>query len=246
MKSDSDQPPPHLAAALAAADAAHEVEPGIWRSDDADASIAQYDTIGGAYDSIAGLDLYHRLFWGTSTRTYCAFAEAAVATCGAGTLLDAACGSMLFTAQAHRANERGSAIGTDASLRMLRLARTRLGSSARGVALVHANVLRSPFRSGAFDAVICMHVAHVLDDLSGLLAEMRRILKPGGKLFLTSLLLVDSWRDRYLRMLCRRGIMAPPRREEDVLAAVRMRFGAEPGASINGSMLFVRVTKPQQ
>ena len=104
----------------------------------------------------------------------------------------------------------------------------------------------SPFQSGVFDAVICMHAAHVLDDLSGLLAEMRRILKPGGKLFLTSLLLVDSWRDRYLRMLCRRGIMAPPRREEDLLAAVRMRFGAEPAASVNGSMLFVQVTKPQQ
>ena len=240
-------PPPHLAAALATAAEAHEAEPGIWQSDAADAGLAQYDTIGGFYDFLGGLDVYHRLVWGVSTRAYRAFAEAAVAACGPGTLLDAACGSMLFTAHAHRANSRCAAIGTDASVKMLRLALARLGSStnARGVALVHANVLHSPFRSGAFDAVICMHAVHVLDDLSGLLAEMRRILKPGGKLFLTSLLLVESWRDRYLRILCRRGIMAPPRREEEVLAAVRMQFDAEPAASINGSMLFLQVTKVQ-
>jgi hypothetical protein len=93
-------PPPHLAAALAAADVAHEIEPGIWRADGADAGIAQYDTIGAAYDFIGGLDVYHRLFWGVSTREYRTFVEAAMAAHGRGALLDCACGSMLFTAQA--------------------------------------------------------------------------------------------------------------------------------------------------
>jgi hypothetical protein len=100
------QPPPHLAAALAAADAAHEVEPAIWRSDVVDPAIARYDTIGGAYDFIGGLDVYHRLFWGASTHEYRTFAGAAVAACRAGALLDCACGSMLFTAQEDRRSAR--------------------------------------------------------------------------------------------------------------------------------------------
>jgi ubiquinone/menaquinone biosynthesis C-methylase UbiE len=183
---------------------------------------AQYDTIGRAYDVVGGLDTYHRVFWGVSSREYRAFAEAAAAACGDGVLLDAGCGSMLFTAHAHRTNQRGTVIGVDASLRMLRLARSRVGSyaDAHALALVKADVLRPPFRAGAFEAVVCMHVAHVLEDLSGLLAEAHRMLEPGGTLFLTSLVLADRWSDRYLQALSRRGIMATPRRRDDIVAAV--------------------------
>jgi ubiquinone/menaquinone biosynthesis C-methylase UbiE len=205
---------------------------------------SQYDTIGGVYDLVGGLDIYHRLFWGVSTRDYRAFADAAMAASGSGALLDAGCGSMLFTAHAHRAHE--STIGSDASIRMLGLARSRLGSSAepRHVPLVHADMLGSPFRSCAFNVVLCMHMAHVVDDLNGLLGETERILKRGGKLFLTSVVLVDGWRDHYLRMLFRRGIMASPRRVHDVLAAVRTHFGSEPAVTVKGSMLFVEAAKP--
>jgi ubiquinone/menaquinone biosynthesis C-methylase UbiE len=155
---------------------------------------------------------------------------------------------MLFTAHAHRTNPRGVVIGIDASLRMLRLARARVGSDAdaHAVALVRADVLRSPFRAGAFAAVVYMHVAHVLEDLSGLLAEARRLLVPGGTLFLTSVVLADCWRDRYLLALSRRGIMATPRRREDVVAAVRVRFGTEPDCRMVGNMLFVQVTNPRR
>ena len=102
-------------------------------------SRAHYDSIGGAYDIVAGLDIYHRVFWGVSTCEYRAFADAARAACGEGVLLDAGCGSMLFSAGAHRANEHGAVIGIDASLRMLRRARARLGSSgnSRSVGLLH-------------------------------------------------------------------------------------------------------------
>jgi SAM-dependent methyltransferase len=230
--------PEHLAAVLANADAVSEVEPDIWRVNGASAAVAQYDTIGRAYDLVGGLDIYHRVFWGVSTREYRMFADAAVSARGAGTLLDAGCGSMLFTAQTH-----GYVVGIDPSLRMLRLARARLGPSPHA-ALLHAGALHSPFRPDAFGVVVCMNVAHVLDDLNGLLSETWRILKPGGRLFLTTVVLVDSWRDHYLGMLYRRGIMASPRRAEHVLDAVRTRFETNPAAHVKGSMLFVQVNKP--
>jgi SAM-dependent methyltransferase len=239
-------PPSHLAAVLADAGSAREVEPGIWRSAGAEAPLAQYDAIGRAYDFVGGLDLYHRIFWGTSTRDYRTFADAAVTACGSGTMLDAGCGSMLFTAQAHRTNRLGAAIGTDMSLEMLKLARARLGSflDTRALALLQADMLRTPFRAGAFDVVICLHVVHVLDDLNGLLGEMERILKPGGELFLTSVVLVDGCRDRYLRMLAGRGIMAAPRRADDILATARSHFKTQPTGYVKGSLLFAQLTKP--
>jgi SAM-dependent methyltransferase len=237
--------PPHLAAALASADSAYEVEPDIWQPGAVSEALgAQYDFIGTAYDSVVGLDIYHRVFWGVSTGEYRAFAEAASTACGEGMLLDAGCGSLLFTDRVYRAGERGTVIGLDASLKMLRLARTRVGSveALRRVAFLKANVLRTPFRMGVFDVVICLHVAHVLSDLTALIGEARRVLKPGGRLFLTSVVVVDHWRDRYLRFLVRRGVLALPRRPEDIVLALRAQFGTEPEACLMGNMLFVQAT----
>ena len=167
-------------------------------------------------------------------------------------MLDAGCGSMLFSAQAHRQDGRGVVIGTDASVKMLKLARARLGGDrqSRRVALLHADMLRSPFLAASFDVVVCLHVAHVLEDLEGLLDGMRRILKPGGRLFLTSVVLVNRWRDRYLRTLSRCGVMAPPRRKDDILGALRTVFGSEPEGRLVGSMFFAETPslpgKPRQ
>lgn len=192
---------------------------------------AQYDSIGGAYDRVAGLDLYHRLCWGVSTKAYKDFAEKARQACGPGRFLDAGCGSMLFSAAGH------PTVGVDLSLRMLKLAQRRLGEQP-DVALLQADIFHTPFRSASFDVILCLHVLHVLENMEGLLLELRRLLKASGRLFLTSVVLTDGWRDHYLRGLFRRGILASPRREVDIVAKLRRVFGAEPEARRTGSMLF--------
>jgi len=58
--------------------------------------------------------------------------------------------------------------------------------------------------------------------------------------------MVDHWRDRYLRFLFGRGVMASPRRREDILAAIRAQFGTEPDSYVIGSMLFVQVISLDQ
>jgi phosphatidylethanolamine/phosphatidyl-N-methylethanolamine N-methyltransferase len=234
--------PIQLAAVLENARLAKEVSPGIWGLSNGTAEgRAQYDSIASAYDFVGGLDIYHRVFWGVSTATYREFAWKARNACGKGLELDAGCGSMLFSARTHRRNELGDVIGADASLEMLKLARNRLGGARQPshVALLHANILRSPIRPAIFDVVVCLHVAHVIRDLEGLIGELRRILKPGGKLFLTSVVLVNQWRDAYLRVLSRRGMLASPRRIEDILGALRTAFETEPEYHVIGSMLFV-------
>ena len=63
---------------------------------------------------------------------------------------------------------------------MLELARRRLGPDAD----LHVADLASPlpFPDGSFDDVIAALVLHYLEDWAGPLAELRRVLKPGGRL----------------------------------------------------------------
>ena len=70
--------------------------------------------------------------------------------------------------------------GFDSSAKMLELARERLGDEAD---LRLADLGRPlPFPDGAFDDVVACLVLHYLEDWAAPLAELRRVLRPGGRL----------------------------------------------------------------
>jgi ubiquinone/menaquinone biosynthesis C-methylase UbiE len=89
--------------------------------------------------------------------------------CGAGPLLEAL-------------RERGARVtGVDPSAKMLELARKRLGKDA----VLHQAGLGGdplPFPDGTFDDVVACLVLHYLEDWKAPLAELRRVLTPGGRL----------------------------------------------------------------
>jgi len=93
-------------------------------------------------------------------------------------ILDAGCGSgPLFEAL----RDRGAIVtGFDNSTGMLEVARRRLGAGADLQVGDLGNPL--PFPGGAFDDVVACLVLHYLEDWTGPLAELRRVLKPGGRL----------------------------------------------------------------
>lgn len=93
-------------------------------------------------------------------------------------ILDAGCGSGPLTAALR---ERGAEVtGIDASAGMLALARRRLGD---GTDLHVGDLSRPlPFADGAFDDVVASLVLHYLEDWGPTLAEIRRVLRPGGRL----------------------------------------------------------------
>ncbi|TWP52233.1 class I SAM-dependent methyltransferase [Lentzea tibetensis] len=96
-------------------------------------------------------------------------------------ILDAGCGSgPLFAAL----RDRGAAVtGIDASAGMLELARRRLGADADLRVADLTDPL--PFADGAFDDVIASLVLHYLEDWGPALAELRRVLTPGGRLIVS-------------------------------------------------------------
>ncbi|PRY39018.1 methyltransferase family protein [Umezawaea tangerina] len=96
-------------------------------------------------------------------------------------VLDAGCGSGPLSAALR---DRGAVVtGVDASAGMLELARRRLGDDADLRVVDLADPL--PFADGAFDVVVASLVLHYLRDWGPTLAELRRVLVPGGRLIVS-------------------------------------------------------------
>jgi SAM-dependent methyltransferase len=104
-------------------------------------------------------------------------------------VLDAGCGEGRHIFECFRHD--CSILGMDLSRESLLKARYVLGGmkarhEAKGrVLLLRGDALRFPFPGGTFDKIICAEVIeHVDDDRRGI-AELGRILKPGGKIAVT-------------------------------------------------------------
>ncbi|MQY14122.1 Ubiquinone/menaquinone biosynthesis C-methyltransferase UbiE [Streptomyces sp. RB5] len=96
-------------------------------------------------------------------------------------VLDAGCGSGPL---ALALRDRGAVVsGIDVSAAMVGLARERLG----GEVDLRVGDLREPlpFAEGAFDDVVSSLALHYLEDWGPTLAEMRRVLRPGGRLIVS-------------------------------------------------------------
>lgn len=101
-------------------------------------------------------------------------------------VLDVGCGhGRGLSALAVRAS-KGQVVGIDPSRLMVEIAakRNRRLVKAGRVRVVVAGVETLPFPDGAFDKALCVHVVYFWPDLNVALAEMARVLKPGGRLAL--------------------------------------------------------------
>ena len=100
------------------------------------------------------------------------------------TALDVCCGTGDFAFElAGRVRREGRVIGSDFSERMLDLAREK--ASERGVSQVRfewADALDLPYDDESFDAVTVGFGVRNLADLELGVAEMARVLKPGGRM----------------------------------------------------------------
>jgi demethylmenaquinone methyltransferase / 2-methoxy-6-polyprenyl-1,4-benzoquinol methylase len=133
---------------------------------------AMFDRISGFYDvmnSVMTAGLHHR--WRARA--------ADLAALGPGdSALDVACGTGdLAIELARRVGTGGEVIGTDFSEQMLERARAK----APGLAWEWGNALELPYASGRFDAATVGFGARNFSDLERGLAEMARVVKPGGR-----------------------------------------------------------------
>ncbi len=203
---------------------------------------AGYDRIAALYDLVVGNGLYNRLVWGNWPSRYAYAARRALETAADGEVLDCACGSLCFTAGAYRRGRPDRMILFDRSLGMLRRAQRRLPNGR----FLQGDALAMPFRDRLFRTSMAWGLLHIFEIGSPLLAELRRVTAPGGRVFATGLALTGrSQGDWMLARLHGRGEAAEPRRWE----AMRDEFDRFfPGsrADLQGNMLLLEGRVPGQ
>ncbi len=152
---------------------------------------AMFDRVAPRYDLMnrvmsAGLDIRWRRL-----------AAAAADVSLGGRALDVCCGTGDLTFElAGRVGPLGHATGLDFSEEMLVRARAKAEARGLGVDFIQGDALRLPFDDDAFDGATVAFGARNLADLDAGIAEMARVVRPGGRV-----VILEITRPRRLRAL---------------------------------------------
>jgi SAM-dependent methyltransferase len=206
----------------------------------------QYDRVAAGYDFLAGSRVYNRLLWGCSPDHHAAFARRTDNSQPLGPVLDAGCGSLLFTAEAHLGCGR-TVVACDQSLDMLRRARRRLMKLSPqhygDIFLVQADLSDPPFRRDVFQTVLCMNVLHHYADAAALIRNLNQLLAATGQLYLTSLTLSERLvGDAYLRLLHQQGWIVRPRSVAELNGLIESALRQKPDITTAGSMTYIAMS----
>jgi 2-polyprenyl-6-hydroxyphenyl methylase/3-demethylubiquinone-9 3-methyltransferase len=141
------------------------------------------------------------------------------ATGSAPTLLDVACGGGLLAP--HLAGLGYRHIGVDLSPTAV------VEAGDHGVTAVRGDVARLPFRDEAFDVVVAGEILEHVSDLSGVIAEVCRVLRVGGTLVIDTI--ANTWWGRFSSITVAERMPAgpPPRLHDGALFVDRGRLTAE-------------------
>jgi SAM-dependent methyltransferase len=140
------------------------------------------------YDLTFDLINVRRLFGATPQRLIELHREAAVAARD-GVLLDVACGTSRWAIPELAPAHVRTYVGVDAAMPMLRLAEQRARRAfanrapSTSLVLLHSEAQRLPLGAGTVDAALSSLGLQFVDDHAAALAELRRVLRPGGRLF---------------------------------------------------------------
>ncbi|MCX7865844.1 MAG: class I SAM-dependent methyltransferase [Limisphaera sp.] len=103
-----------------------------------------------------------------------------------GRILEIGAGACAFSAELSKLPQVVEVVATDASRRLLQELAPRvlahLGAQSEKIVRMPADFHRLPFPEGHFDFVVCSATLHETVDVVGVLREVRRVLKPGGRM----------------------------------------------------------------
>ena len=102
----------------------------------------------------------------------------------AGDILDVGCGTGEIVARLAESFADTRLVGVDLEEPHLVRARARCAGFGARTRFQQGDALALPFTDASFDLVVCRHVLQAVSDAPRALAEMRRVVRPGGRLHL--------------------------------------------------------------
>lgn len=106
------------------------------------------------------------------------------------TVLDVGCGTGLFAARLHEAMPAARVCGLDLVRGMITKGQDRWKALRDCSIAIQGDSEYLPFPTATFDALTCANSFHHYPNQANAVLEMRRVLKPGGRL-----MLIDGYRD---------------------------------------------------
>jgi ubiquinone/menaquinone biosynthesis C-methylase UbiE len=100
---------------------------------------------------------------------------------GSGSVLDVGCGTAEITERLAAKYPQATFVGIDLEEQHLERARARCARFGERVRFEPGDALAMAFPDPQFDLVVCRHLLHAIPDAAKALAEMRRVLRPGGR-----------------------------------------------------------------
>lgn len=206
-----------------------------------------FDKMARFYDMVICNPVYNRLVWGYPVTSYSSFVRESLNSSGTGWVLDAGCGSLAFSAETYVKYAKQPVVFLDQSLKLLRIAKSRLikihGSVPANMVFVLGDALRIPFRPTSFNTVISLNLLHVLKDLHRALEEFTDVLQENGRMSFTTLVKNNRLADRYFERFENAG-EAVARTIEDVQLVFESQ-GIPMKYRIVGSLAFINSAKSQ-
>ncbi len=114
-------------------------------------------------------------------------------------LLDVGCGTGTFDAMLAGSPLPARVVGLDYAEAMCRVAaeKARHAGVADRLRYVNADSQHLPFADASFDAITCSNSFHHYPDQPAVVRDMKRVLRPGGRL-----MIIDGFRDNIIGHVC--------------------------------------------
>lgn len=124
---------------------------------------------------VRNLDAQARAIWPQESRLFASYNLS-----GALRILDAGCGTGEATSRLAALYPQASVLGVDILESHLALARARSAALGSRVTFERQSIFELPAANATYDLVVCRHVLHSVPFPERVLAELTRVLRPGG------------------------------------------------------------------
>jgi ubiquinone/menaquinone biosynthesis C-methylase UbiE len=159
------------------------------------------------------------------------------------TVLDVCCGPGNFTAGFAEAMPSGGlAVGLDVSPPML--ARAVRDNSAPNVAYLRGDARNLPFADESFDAVSCFAALYLVPEPYQVIAELVRVVRPGGRLAVLTSCLTDLVGVRELELALTKASGQRMFRRDEITGLFARQGLTDLEQRVSGAAQFVSARKP--